>query len=100
MNILDDLWHGKIYPAERAFRGGSRYAKLMKAGCEYESRFCAELSPEGKEAYKAFYNVETELSDIVETDAFIQGFRLGAQIILAALGEYDTPLPWATAQSS
>ena len=50
------------------------------------------LGEEGKAMLIAFEDAQSEVSDIGITEAFVDGFRLGAKIMLAALSEEDGEL--------
>ena len=93
MYTIDKIWKTGYSPSERYFKEGSEYAKVLKAATEEESKFWGELSPEGKKAYDEHTYKLSELNGIAECDAFVQGFRLGARLMLDAIGEYDTEMP-------
>ena len=93
MLILEDLWDGKVAPAERGFPKGGACAKLAHEGSEYLHEFIKELSPEGKKAFDKYYDTVTQLMAISERDSFIKGVRIGAQFVLDVLGEYRSPMP-------
>ena len=85
MNILEALWYGNLTPYEKTIHHGSAYSKLARAACAEEERFRSELSAEGKAVYESFRMKQAELGSLSDCDIFIQGFQLGAQILLAAL---------------
>lgn len=93
MNILEALWGGQIRPADRSVQHNSEFDKLRKAAQKDYDHFWALLSPEAKEAYNAYLMKDVELSLISDKDFFIKGFRLGVQMLLAAMGEYSSQLP-------
>ena len=96
MFILDELWRDGIDPTTRFVRKGSRYAKLTKQLSQEEDKFLEELSEDGKNAYAAYCEAQGEMNDIAESDSFIKGFRLGAQLILDVVSPYHSQLPTAT----
>ena len=91
--ILEQLWDGGIRPCERTVRKGSEYARLQEAAQKEYDRFWRLLSPDAKEAYSAFCETNNSLTSISDRDCFIKGFRLGAQLVLAAICEDDSQLP-------
>lgn len=93
MYILDNLWNCKIRPSERTFREGSRYADLMHRSSALEDAFYSELSSAGKKLYRENYEIQMQMLDISEQDAFIKGVLFGARFMLDVIGEYDSPLP-------
>ena len=93
MYVLQDLWDGNIRPSERAIRYGSTYAALRHQVTEAETKFRQEMTEKGRSIYEDYCNKQNQLLELSEADAFIQGFRLGARIILDVIGTYDSPLP-------
>lgn len=91
--ILEQLWDGSIHPYERAVQSGSEYARLQQESQVKLDQFMELLSPEAQDAYRAYCKVSNRMSGISDMDLFITGYRLGAQLLLAAIGEYDTQLP-------
>ncbi len=93
MNVLEALWGGAIRPCERTVKRGTEYARLQKATQKAYDRFWNMLTPDGKEAYKAYSEANIELMSISEADIFTKGFRLGVQFLLAGICEDDSQLP-------
>ena len=93
MDILKELYFGNIQPSERSIKEGSRYQELEMETRALETAFRSELSPEGKKVYDAFIQKQGEMIEISECDAFIKGFRLGMELLLAGLLDYGTQLP-------
>lgn len=91
--VLKQLWDGSIRPCERSVQSGSEFARLQQDAQEQHDRFMALLTPEAKDIYSAYCKLDAELSVISDMDFFIKGYRLGAQLIFAAIGEYDSQLP-------
>ena len=96
MFILNELWNDGIDPSTRFMRKGSRYPKLTTRLSQEEEKFCHELSDDGKKAYEAYCETQSEMADITESDSFIKGFRLGAMLILDVVSPYQSQLPTAT----
>lgn len=92
-NVLAALWDGNIRPCEREIRADSQYYKVMHSITEEQKKFYGTLSPEAKEAYDNYVLLHGKLCSISEQDAFIKGFRLGVQLLLSAVGPYESPLP-------
>ena len=88
MFVLEDLWMGKIDPVARNFHRNSQYHQLLKELCDLSNQISAELSPEAKKWFQRHEEVQTQIIGIGEQDAFIDGFRLGARLLLDVIGEY------------
>ena len=60
MDILEDLYYGNLFPHEK----------------------CATFSDEQKETFEKYKDCNREISEISEREIFLNGFRLGARIII------------------
>ena len=72
MYVLKDLWEGNITPADRGYRKGSPYARLIHQANESEDEFYNHLSDAGKKAYQV--SIESETEDPVITVNFASIF--------------------------
>ena len=93
MSILETLWSGRYYPAEKGIPKDGECKELYDAAKVERERFGASLSPEAQEAYENYVSLTAAMNDISERDSFIKGFRLGVQLLLEALGDYNSPFP-------
>ncbi len=85
MNILEDLWFGNISPWERPFKKDSAYAQLLALVIRHQEDLNGRLNDEEKEIFEKFSECSTELHDLTEREAFVKGFTIGAQIIIAVM---------------
>ena len=85
MNILEDLWFGNISPWERPFKKDSAYTELLSLVIRHQEDLNGRLNDEEKEIFEKFSECSTELHDLTEREAFVKGFTIGAQIIIAVL---------------
>ena len=88
MNILHDLWRG-ISPCERRVRKGSEFAKLLHSSAELEAAFCKGLTKEQIQAYDELNNSQMQMMSLAEEECFIEGFQIGARMILDVLINYQ-----------
>ena len=86
MYILKDLWYGNISPFEKTFRPDSEYARLLNRFVEQSEAITAGLSDEDRLRFEACQDTHDALSEISQTESFIEGFRLGAKTVLDVLG--------------
>lgn len=93
MFVLEKLWKGDVRPSERCFREDGRYAELMRESSKLEDGFYEELSAAGKKLYREQYEVQMQMLDISERDAFVQGALFGARFMLDVISEYQSPMP-------
>lgn len=89
MHILEALYRGKINSGMRTFRRGSEYERLSDQRMAENDHVYRELSLEGQAHYKAAERITGMMESIETEDAFIEGFRLGVKLLLAAIAEYD-----------
>jgi hypothetical protein len=87
MNILEDLYYGNINPNEKCFDRKSRYSQFVKIVTDNEEKLTAFLNAlpnaeEEQHLLSQMINAQSELSQFSEIERFIEGFRLGAGIML------------------
>ena len=90
MYILDDLYWGNINPTEKMVKENSEYRKLQKKSVALSERLRETLNREQKEVVKEQERVQIEIMSIMEEDAFISGFRIGARVMMDVLGKYES----------
>ena len=93
MSILEALWGGGVRPCDRTVKQGSEYDIVRKEASKAYDHFWDMLTPEEKDAYNTFSEYNNHLLSISEADIFTKGFRLGIQLIFAAICKDDTQLP-------
>ena len=85
MNTIRKLWRGEISPRERRLPHDSPIKSLSERMSQERDKFMEELSEDGKSHFEAYDELSLQISSICEEDSFIEGFRLGARIILDVL---------------
>ncbi len=85
MSILDELWYGNITPCERDFKKGSTYAELLGYIVRHEEALQKRMNDEEKEILEKLTECTDEMYGITEREAFVQGFALGAKIIIEVM---------------
>ena len=92
MFFIDKLWEGQISPSQKAIRKGSDYHKLLhKIACAV-SAFEENLDENSKVRFREIEQAQNKLNDIENKETFIEGFRLGAGMVLDVLNEYKGQL--------
>lgn len=86
MGILEELWYGKINPCERIITPNSEQYRLVKLIVQHEEEMLPTLSEQAKEAYEKLRECRSELTSLIECEAFISGFRLGSKIMIEVMG--------------
>ena len=87
MNILEDLYSGNINLIDQCFEHNSEYAKFFQIFADNEEKlttFLSSLPNSEKEQhmFRQMLNTYNEMGRFTEYDRFIEGFRLGAGIML------------------
>ena len=87
MTTLEDLYYGNICPCEKSLTRGSEYSHLLDLAVKNEEKFSELLSPQQKDMFEKVKECMTDMNNILEKEAFIDGFRLGVKLIAEAV--YD-----------
>jgi predicted esterase len=86
--MLDNLYLGNINPNEDLKPAFSEYEKLNKEAAELESQVKDKLAEIDRDLFNMMLNARCSVSAMEVREAFIVGFRLGANITLETLGTY------------
>lgn len=82
MDILEDLYYGNLLPQEKRAKFDDEMKELIGLLNRNEEKLTATLSDEQKETFEKYKDCNREISEICERNAFLNGFRLGARIII------------------
>lgn len=82
MDILEDLYYGNLFPHEKCAKLNDETKELLGLLNRNEEKLTANLSNEQKETFEKYKDCNQEISEICERNAFLNGFRLGAKIII------------------
>ena len=86
MYILEDLWGGKVNLHEKGFPS-AQYARAMQRLANCGEEMIANLSDEQNKLFEEYRDIQLEVSIIADCASFIDGFKLGAKIMLDVLTE-------------
>jgi len=83
--LISDLYGGAIDPCSRNIdKTTKRYAQ-DRLTADRADEFRKTLTPEQKAMFESYIAEHHYLDSLIEEDGFIEGFRLGGQMILAIL---------------
>lgn len=82
MNTLEDLYYGNIVPNEKCAKLNSEVTELLKLLNRNEEKLTATLTEAQKETFEKYKDCNREISEISEREIFLNGFRMGARIII------------------
>ncbi|MBQ6868177.1 MAG: hypothetical protein IJO16_05875 [Clostridia bacterium] len=91
MTILEELFYGNISPFEKYIRPKSKYADVSHCLTKHSEELRALLDKEGKNLYDKIENDYADMNCISEKERFIEGFCLGARIILEIMAYKNSP---------
>lgn len=80
MTTLENSYYGNIDPANKYIKRGSEYSKLLNLSVRNEEKLAPTLSKEQKIIFEKYKDCVSEMIDIAEKEAFIQGIKLGINI--------------------
>ena len=82
MDILEDLYYGNLFPQEKCARLDDEVKELLKLLNRNEEKLTVTLTESQKETFEKYKDCNREISEICEREIFLNGFRLGARIII------------------
>ena len=85
--ILEDLYHGNLTVSGQTFRRGTKYARALARVAETEKTLGQKLAPEDHPLLAEYAMASAGLTSVSLEEAYIEGFRTGARIMLAVLEE-------------
>lgn len=89
MCILEELYNGNINPSEKFLKDSGDYKKINQELNKHIDELMLHLNDEEKQLCKKIEDNIYKLDYISEKECFIEGFRLGAQIMREIL-EYES----------
>ena len=85
MLFLEEFWHGNISPGEGRYHPKKEYSKLLNIMEQCEDHLKAKLSKEDLAVFVKYQDADREYSCLEVGDNFMDGFRMGAKVILDVL---------------
>ena len=85
MLFLKDFWYGNISPGEGRYHSKKEYKEAWRLVESMEDKLKEHLSPEDFELFTQYQDAEGKARDIEDADIFIEGFRMGALIVMDVL---------------
>jgi len=85
MTILQELFYGNIFSQNGTFERDSEYRRAIQLIDHNEAKLLALLNDTEKSLLIDFCDAQLTLNNITAEKNFIQGFKIGAQIIFEVL---------------
>ena len=91
MKTLEDLWYGNIVPHRQSIKKSSQAERALSMVAKHDDALRPMLSDTQKEEYIKLYDCQSELTDILEREAFAEGFSLAVKIMIDVIKTMDIP---------
>ena len=88
---MEDLYHGNLTISGQTFRRGTKYARALAKVAETEETLGRKLAMEDHPLLAEYAMASAGLTSVSLEEAYIEGFRTGAQIMLAVLEANEVP---------
>ena len=89
MYVLEDIWRECYAPKVKQAKRGSEYHRLAQGLTERREKLLALLPVEEQVMFTRFERTKDTLAEISEEDSFVEGFRMGARMMLDVLGAHQ-----------
>ena len=87
MQFLKEFWMGDISPGETRYPHDREYFKALQIMEESETRLKEALSEDDWKTFRRFADAAQKISANAECDNFMDGFRIGAKMMMDVLVE-------------
>ena len=91
MTILEQIWYETLHPAEIIKKPTPEYSNLTDIMGESEKKLLHLLTDEGKELFHKYSDSQSSLNDMNQCDIFMNGFRIGARVMLEIMEAAEAP---------
>ena len=91
MKILENLWYGNIDPQKKSIPKGSRMENALSLVVKNDDILRLMLSEIQKEQYEKLCDSQNELTDILEKEAFAEGFCIAVKIMVDVMNSMEIP---------
>ena len=85
MLFLEEFWNGNIAPGEGRYHSKNEYKDAWRLVEQTEDELKERLAAEDWELFTRYQDAERGAGVIADADIFIEGFRMGARVILDVL---------------
>ena len=82
---LRDFAYGNINPCEHGYKRNREFEKAAKALMEAEEKLLSTLNDDEKKVYEQVSNAQIALGSMTEVEKFVQGYILGAAMIMEVI---------------
>ena len=87
MSVLEDLWFDNLVVNDAEIRKGSDAERVLAAMVRSDDALEETLTEQQKEQFQNGKDLSNQLLTILEKEAFIRGFKLGARMTAEVLSD-------------
>ena len=87
MSVLEDLWFDNLVVNDAEIKKGSEAERVLAATVRSDDALEKTLTEQQKEQFRSGKELANQLLTILEKEAFIRGFKLGAKMAAEVLSE-------------
>ena len=85
MLFLEEFWNGNIAPGEGRYHSKKEYKDAWELVTQTEDELKERLTSEDWELFTRYQDAERGAGVISDADIFIEGFRMGAMMMMDVL---------------
>ena len=89
MSILKSMWNGKILPQKKNYQSNEKFKRIREQMQDEYTLLIDEMSEAGKLHFENYEYLAMEIQTICDEENFIEGFRLGAKMMLEIMEEKE-----------
>lgn len=89
MSILNAIWHGKILPQQKNYNSNEKFARIREQMQNEYTLLIDEMPEAGKLHFENYEYLAMEIQTICDEENFVEGFRLGAKMMLEIMEEKE-----------
>ena len=90
MKTLEDLYYGNIIPFQHSLKQGSTYSEVSGYIDRHKNDLLATITEQQKEIFEKLTDCESELCGMNERQAFAEGFKLAARLLIEVMQDTRT----------
>ena len=87
MSVLEDLWFDNLVVNDAEIRKGSDAERVLAAMVRSDDALEETLTERQKEQFRNGKDLANQLLTVLEKEAFVRGFKLGARMTAEVLSE-------------
>ena len=87
MSVLEDLWFDNLVVNDAEIKKGSEAERVLSAVVRSDNALEGTLTEKQKEQFQNGKDLSNQLLTVLEKDAFVRGFKLGARMAAEVLSD-------------